>query len=105
MAAAALAPSIPRLLQEVLYDIGSAAVLICPLSLAFCHTASNATSPNANDEEARRQVLATDDQRMEALRQRNAAPLREICMDDYSLDFRIAVIRPQSAWVRRHLRG
>jgi adenine C2-methylase RlmN of 23S rRNA A2503 and tRNA A37 len=76
--------------------ICSAAVLICAFSLAFCHTASHATTRNVEDQEARRQVLATDDRGMEALRQRNAAPLRDIYTDGYTLVTPSGVLRSQA---------
>jgi ketosteroid isomerase-like protein len=50
----------------------------------------------AADTESRRQVLATDDQRMEALRRRDAAPLQQIYADDYSLVTPSGVVRSKS---------
>ncbi len=41
--------------------------------------------PFSAEEEARRQVLATDDRRTEALRKGNSVPLRDIYADDYTL--------------------
>ena len=69
-----------------------AAILIA-VFCAFGQTAPNATSPSGSDDEARRQVLATDDRRMEALRRSEAAPLREIYADDYTLVTPSGVIR------------
>jgi len=48
------------------------------------------------DTESRRQILATDDQRMEALRRGDAAPLRHIYADDYSLVTPSGVVRSKS---------
>jgi ketosteroid isomerase-like protein len=48
------------------------------------------------DAESRRQVLATDDQRMEALRRGDPAPLRQIYVDDYSLVTPGGVIRSKT---------
>ena len=45
------------------------------------------------DTESRRQVVATDDQRMNALRRGDAAPLRQIYADDYSLVTPSGVVR------------
>jgi len=69
------------------------AMLVVPCSLAFGQTSSNHRSRTGNDDEARRQVLATDDRRMEALRQGNPAPLRQIYADDYTLVTPSGVIR------------
>jgi ketosteroid isomerase-like protein len=48
------------------------------------------------DAESRREVLATDDQRIEALRRGDAAPLRQIYVDDYSLVTPAGVIRSKT---------
>jgi len=69
------------------------AMLVVPCSLAFGQTSSNHRSRTGNDDEARRQVLATDDRRMEALRQGNPVPLRQIYADDYTLVTPSGVIR------------
>lgn len=71
----------------------AAALLIAASSLAFGQPARNSTSRSGNDDEARRQVLATDDRRTEALRQGNARPLRQIYADDYTLVTPSGVIR------------
>ena len=47
----------------------------------------------ADDSDVRRQVLATDDRRMEALRSGDAEPLRQIYADDYTLVTPAGVIR------------
>ena len=49
-----------------------------------------------SDTESRRQVLATDDQRMDALRHGDPAPLRQTYADDYSLVTPLGVIRSKS---------
>lgn len=69
------------------------AVLVAPSSLAFGQTSRNHTSRTGKDDEARRQVLATDDRRMEALRQGDPVPLRQIYADDYTLVTPSGVIR------------
>ena len=66
------------------------AILVAPSFLAFGQTSHKRTG---NDDEARRQVLATDDRRMEALRQGNPVPLRQIYADDYTLVTPSGVIR------------
>ena len=48
------------------------------------------------DTESRRQGLATDDQRMDALRRGDAAPLRQVYADDYSLVTPSGVVRSKS---------
>ena len=48
------------------------------------------------DAESRRQVLATDDQRMEALRRGDPAQLQQIYADDYSLVTPEGVIRSKT---------
>jgi len=63
----------------------AAALLIAASSLGFSQTARNATSRSGNNDEAQRQVLATDDRRINALLQGNPEPLREIYADDYTL--------------------
>jgi ketosteroid isomerase-like protein len=85
--------------------ICSAAVLFCAFSLAFCDSASNATSRRVKDEGARRQVLATDDRRIEALRHRNAAPLRKIYMDDYTLVTPSGVVRSKDEQIKDLMSG
>lgn len=65
-------------------------VLCC---FVFGQTAHNDSNKRGNDAEARRQVLSTDDLRMEALRQGNPAPLRQIYADDYTLVTPSGVVR------------
>lgn len=48
------------------------------------------------DTEVRRQVLATDDRRIEALRRGDVAPLRQIYADDYTLVTPAGVIRSKA---------
>ena len=69
------------------------AILVATSSLAFGQTSRNHTGRAGNDDEARRQVLATDDRRMGALRQGDPAPLRQIYADDYTLVTPSGVIR------------
>jgi hypothetical protein len=69
------------------------AMLVAASSLAFGQTSRNNTSRTRNDDKVRRQVLATDDRRTEALRQGNPAPLRQIYADDYTLVTPSGVIR------------
>ena len=61
------------------------AILVATSSLAFGQTSGNNKSRRGKDDEARRQVLATDDRRTEALRRGDPAPLQQIYADDYSL--------------------
>jgi len=61
------------------------AMLVITSSLTFGQTSRNNTSRQGKDDEARRQVLATDDRRTEALRRADSAPLRRIYADDYTL--------------------
>jgi hypothetical protein len=69
------------------------AMLVAASPLAFGQTSRNNTSRTRNDDRVRRQVLATDDRRTEALRQGNPAPLRQIYADDYTLVTPSGVIR------------
>jgi len=69
------------------------AMLVAAASLVFGQTSGNQTSRTGKDDEARRQVLATDDQRMGALRQGNPVPLRQIYADDYTLVTPSGVLR------------
>ncbi len=50
----------------------------------------------ARDAQARRQVLATDDRRSDALRRSDVAPLRKIYADDYTLVTPAGVIQTKS---------
>ena len=50
----------------------------------------------SGDTEIRRQVLATDDRRIEALRSGNVAPLGEIYAEDYTLVTPAGVIRSRA---------
>ena len=59
----------------------------------------------AADTASRRQVLATDDQRMEALRRGDAAPLRQIYADDYSLVTPAGVIRSKNEQINELASG
>jgi ketosteroid isomerase-like protein len=53
------------------------------------------TAPTG-DAEIRRQVLATDDRRTEALRSGDAAPLRRIYADDYTLVTPTGIVRSKA---------
>jgi ketosteroid isomerase-like protein len=81
------------------------AILVATSPLAFGQTSRNHTSRTGNDEEARRQVLATDDRRMEALRQANPAPLRQIYADDYTLVTPSGVIRSKDEQINDLVSG
>ena len=69
------------------------AMLFIPFSLASRQISHNHSSLTSKDDDARHQVLATDDRRMEALRQRDPVPLRQIYTDDYTLVTPSGVIR------------
>jgi hypothetical protein len=69
------------------------ALLVVPSSHAFGQISRNHTSRTGNNDEARLQVLATDDRRMAALRQGDPVPLRQIYADDYTLVTPSGVIR------------
>ena len=62
-----------------------AAMLLVTPPLTFGQTSPSNTSRKTQHEEARGQVLATDDRRTEALRRGDSAPLRQIYADDYTL--------------------
>lgn len=81
------------------------AMLVAISPLAFGHTSRNHTSRTGKEEEARREVLATDDQRMEALRQANPAPLRQIYADDYTLVTPSGVIRSKEEQINDLVSG
>jgi len=68
-------------------------ILVAASFPAFGHTSRNDTRGTGNADKARRSILATDDRRMEALRHANAAPLRQIYADDYTLVTPSGVIR------------
>ncbi len=80
-------------------------MLIATSSLVFGQTSPNRTSRTGNDEEARRQVLATDDRRMDALRHANPAPLRQIYADDYTLVTPSGVIRSKNEQINDLVSG
>src|SRR5687768_12960713 len=54
------------------------------ITVALCLTPL-VLSAQAADTEMQRQVLATDDRRLDALRRGDSAPLHEIYADDYTL--------------------
>ena len=61
------------------------AMLVATSSLAFDQASPNNKGRKSKGDEARRQVLATDDRRTDALRRNDSAPLHEIYADDYTL--------------------
>ena len=71
-------------------------MLVAASSLAFVQISCNYASRTGNDDDARREVLATDDRRMEALRQGNPVPLQQIYADDYTLVTPSGVIRSKN---------
>ena len=75
-------PSNPVRVKTILTVVG---MLLAALSVALGQTSRNNTGREGKDDEARRQVLATDDRRTDALRRGDAAPLRLIYADDYTL--------------------
>jgi hypothetical protein len=81
------------------------ALLLAAFSLAFGQTPRNETSRAVNDEQARRQVLGLDDRRMQALRQKDPAPLREIYADDYTLVTPSGVIRSKEEQINDLISG
>ena len=62
----------------------AAALLVVTSSLAFGQTSRN-NKGRKSDDETRREVIAVDDRRTEALRRGDSAPLRQIYADDYTL--------------------
>jgi len=70
-----------------------ALIVIGVLSAASAPSAARAQSPDAD---ARNQVLATDDRRMDALRRGDPVPLREIYADDYTLVTPAGVVRSKA---------
>ena len=81
------------------------AILLAACSLASAQTSRNNTRGANNDEEARRQVLATDDKRMQALHQADPTPLREIYADDYALVTPSGVIRSKEEQINDLISG
>jgi Ni/Co efflux regulator RcnB len=61
------------------------AMLVVASSLAFGQAPRNNKGRKSKDDEARRQVLATDDRRTDALRRNDSEPLHQIYADDYTL--------------------
>jgi ketosteroid isomerase-like protein len=64
------------------------------MMLAIAPAAPTAAPQTATD--AQRQVLSTDDRRMDALRRGDATPLREIYADDYTLVTPAGVVRSKA---------
>ena len=73
-------------------------ILLVTISILFGQTSRGYTSRarRARDAEARREVLATDARRREALLRGDPAPLRQIYADDYTLVTRAGVIHTKS---------
>ena len=69
------------------------AILLAACLPASGQTQRDNTGRAGNDEETRRQVLATDDKRVQALRQADPEPLRDIYADDYTLVTPSGVVR------------
>jgi hypothetical protein len=80
-------------------------ILLAALSSAPGQTPQNHASRADNDEEARRQVLATDDKRMQALRQGDPEPVREIYADDYTLITPSGVVRSKEEQINDLVSG
>jgi len=80
-------------------------ILLAPLPPAFDQTSRNDPSRTGSDDEARRSVLTIDDRRMEALRGADAAPLRQIYADDYTLVTPSGVIRSKDAQINDLVSG
>jgi ketosteroid isomerase-like protein len=73
--------------------------LACFISLLLWFTDAFAVTPEdgqTTDAEVRRQVLATDDRRLEALRRADVASLRQIYADDYTLVTPAGVIQTKT---------
>lgn len=81
------------------------AILLAACPLGSAQTPPSNTHSASNDEEARRQVLATDDKRTQALRQRNPRPLREIYANDYSLVTPSGVVRSKKEQINDLISG
>jgi hypothetical protein len=74
-------------------------------SPALGQTVPHDTSRRGDDADARRQVLATDDRRTEALRQGDPAPLRQIYADDYALVTPSGVVRSKDEQINDLVSG
>ena len=83
----------------------SVAILVAASSVAIGQTSRNPRSRAGNDDEARRQVIAMDDRRMQALRRGDPAPLRQIYADDYTLVTPSGVIRSKDDQVNDLVSG
>jgi hypothetical protein len=80
-------------------------ILLAAFSSGSAQTPQNHASHADNDEEARRQVLATDDKRMQALRQGDPEPVREIYADDYTLITPSGVVRSKEEQINDLVSG
>jgi ketosteroid isomerase-like protein len=72
------------------------AVVTSSLALGQTSRSNKRRAGQAGDAEARRQVLATDDRRVDALRRADVAPLRQIYADDYTLVTPAGIIQTKS---------
>lgn len=83
----------------------SLAILAAISLLACAQKSRKPTSAARSDDEARHQVLATDDRRMNALRQRDPTPLRQIYADDYTLVTPSGVVRSKEEQINDLVSG
>src|SRR5262245_25420098 len=78
----------------------SVSIVLFVTMIGAAHSAAiglrQAVAADADDAAARRDVLATDDRRTDALRRGDVAPLREIYADDYTLITPAGVIQTKS---------
>ena len=83
-------------------------VFLTVIFIGFIQSSCNTISSSNDDAlntEAKRNVLATDDRRSEALRRGNAEPLREIYADDYTLVTPSGVIRSKDDQINDLISG
>ena len=83
----------------------SVPLLVAAASVAFGQSSRSGAIRAGNDDEARRQVLALDDRRMDALRHADPAPLRQIYADDYTLVTPSGVIRSKDEQINDLVSG
>jgi ketosteroid isomerase-like protein len=87
------------------FRFAAVALLLAACPLAYGQTPPTNTRRTGDNDEARRQVLATDDRRMQALRQRDPAPLRDIYADDYTLVTPSGVVRSKEEQIHDLISG
>lgn len=63
----------------------TAVIVAVTTAFSFGQTSRDNTDRQGGEDEARRQILATDDRRTESLRSGDSAPLHQIYADDYTL--------------------